>query len=103
MKYLILALFALCTFDTVLTDIGLTHRYISERNPIMHFTYYKMGVVWFYVIKMGLPLTLFLLYKYKRIRSKIFYAALTLALFVYLAILPIHLSWVYMSLSGPQF
>ena len=93
MKVLIIVLVLLCAGDAVLTDIGLTYDYISEQNPMMHYLYFEGGVVWFYIIKIGLPLLLFPLYK--RIRSKVFHMAITIVFLLYVSVFPLHLYWIF--------
>lgn len=54
---LFILLVLLCFFDAAATDFGIQKGYIREANPIMR-TVYEESRIFFYSIKLGLPLLL---------------------------------------------
>lgn len=56
-------LLSLATLDSLFTDFGLRHNYITEANPLMRVVY-ETSVFGFYLLKISLPfLLLYLLTK----------------------------------------
>lgn len=87
-----LLLLALAVLDALFTDIGLRLTVIEEANPLMRWIY-EQHVVYFYSIKIGLPLVLLLLFQSLKPR-RIFALLLGPTVCLYLFVLGIHLYWI---------
>ncbi|ARF17429.1 DUF5658 family protein [Sporosarcina ureae] len=84
----------LCLLDAVFTDYGLRLGHIEEANLLVAFLY-EQSIPLFYVVKLGLPLIL--LYVVTVSSSGIVVRiALTTALFIYIAVLFMHIFWLIM-------
>ncbi|WP_134702720.1 DUF5658 family protein [Ammoniphilus sp. YIM 78166] len=90
-KHIYLMVLLLCISDAVFTDLGLRAGQISELNPLMNHVYFHTGITWFYLIKVGLPLLLFLFKAH--IPFKRVYKPLALTLTLYLLVNGLHLVW----------
>ncbi len=90
-KHIYFMILLLCITDAIFTDLGLRADQISELNPIMNHIYFQLGIAWFYLIKVGLPLLLFLFKAY--IPFKRIYKPLAFTLTLYLFVNGLHLVW----------
>lgn len=84
-------LLTLAILDSLFTDFGLRHNYITEANPLMR-TVYETSIPGFYLLKISLPLLL--LYLLAKIKPKKYLQVLlgfTLALYCY--VLCLHIIW----------
>ncbi|BAQ11962.1 DUF5658 family protein [Sporosarcina sp. FSL W7-1349] len=87
-----LLLLILAVFDALVTDIGIRHAHIEEANPLMRFVY-EQHIVYFYSIKIGLPLVL--LHLLQSIKPKRLWTILMGgALILYLLVSGLHLYWI---------
>lgn len=81
----------LCLVDAVFTDYGLRSGHIQEANLWIAILY-ERSIMLFYIIKLGLPLLL--LYIVTLSKSGIWLRiSITTALFVYIAVLFVHVFW----------
>jgi len=84
-------LIILAILDSLFTDFGLRHKYITEANPLMR-VIYETSVAGFYGIKICLPLLL--LYLLSKIEAKRYLQFLhNFALILYSFVLCQHLIW----------
>ncbi|RXT15065.1 DUF5658 family protein [Ammoniphilus sp. CFH 90114] len=88
-RRILIPLLLLCIADTVFTDIGLSFEWIEELNPLMKYIYFEQGVALFYLIKMGLPCSLFLIKNFSTSLRLLLVFTTTL----YTGILFMHLAW----------
>lgn len=81
----------LCFLDAVFTHYGLNGGYISEANRFVSILY-EQSILLYYTVKLGLPLVLLYLVM-NRTLGVFVKVLLTTALFLYIAVLFIHLFW----------
>ena len=81
--------------DAVFTDYGLRLGHIEEANLLVAFLY-EQSIPLFYVVKLGLPLIL--LYIVAVSKSGVWMrVSMTTALFLYIAVLFVHIFWIVVS------
>ncbi|PIC57274.1 hypothetical protein CSV80_09825 [Sporosarcina sp. P12(2017)] len=81
----------LCLLDAVFTDYGLRLGLIEEANLLVAFLY-EQSIPLFYVVKLGLPLILLYIVTVSS-SGIVVRIALTTALFIYIAVLFMHIFW----------
>lgn len=81
----------LCLLDAVFTDYGLRTGHIEEANLFVTFMYDK-SIFLFYAVKLGLPLLLLYMLTIQS-SGVVVRITLTTALFLYIAVLFIHIFW----------
>ncbi|WP_051210563.1 DUF5658 family protein [Sporosarcina ureae] len=81
----------LCLLDAVFTDYGLRLGHIDEANLLVAFLY-EQSIPLFYVVKLGLPLILLYIVTVSS-SGIVVRIALTTALFIYIAVLCMHIFW----------
>ncbi|PID16163.1 hypothetical protein CSV63_05870 [Sporosarcina sp. P34] len=84
----------LCLLDAIFTDYGLRFGLIEEANLLVSFLY-EQSIPLFYVVKLGLPLLLLYIVTVSS-SGIIVRISLTTALFIYIAVLFMHIFWLIM-------
>ncbi|WP_026573169.1 DUF5658 family protein [Bacillus sp. UNC438CL73TsuS30] len=99
MKICVFLLFA-GLLDAVMTNIGIKYGIIKEGNPVMKHVI-ELGWVYFYMIKIILPLVLIGLFYLRPLKGRI-RTLLTAAGILYFSVLAYHLVWIllYLNITG---
>ncbi|PIC99411.1 MULTISPECIES: DUF5658 family protein [unclassified Sporosarcina] len=88
-------LVCLCLLDAVFTDYGLRFGLIEEANLLVSFLY-EQSIPLFYVVKLGLPLILLYIVTISKLGFWV-RITMTTALFLYIAVLFVHIFWLVIS------
>ncbi|PID22362.1 hypothetical protein CSV61_05800 [Sporosarcina sp. P3] len=85
----------LCLLDAIFTDYGLRLGLIEEANLLVAFLY-ERSIPLFYIVKIGLPLILLYIVTISS-SGIVVRISLTTALFIYIAVLFMHIFWLIMA------